>query len=278
MKRRSLFRQTRPKSHVISGSLDALTLGSAPSRPLLPLLLLISVCMSLRKKQCVCVYVNCAYVFVCVQKEVREVTYLSAPTCIHIYVYFFHKDITVCTSMCQKCLKTSKSLSGLPRDGAGAQEASKEDEIKKQFLGLSLSNKCLIDHANPSGSRLGKNNFPLQGLPAISLCLVQLLHKTQPRGDIQQTFSLIFSHGFSLVLCRVTQSLTQEFSKYQRRLTELERLSCLVQPSFTPRPGAKSIAHPSSVSFTGSNLHLSLHYDYVTGQSSKRRLKSQKEN
>ena len=84
MKRRSLFRQTRPKSHVISGSLDALTLGSAPSRPLLPLLLLISVCMSLRKKQCVCVCELCLCVCVCIERGKRSYIFIS--TNMHTYI------------------------------------------------------------------------------------------------------------------------------------------------------------------------------------------------
>ena len=47
---------------------------------------------------------------------------------------------------------------------------------------------------------------------------------------------------------------------------------------FHSQASTKSSAHPSSFCFTGSKLLLSLHYDCVTGQSSKRRLKFQKEN
>lgn len=63
----------------------------------------------------------CVPVYMCVcactwresEKKVREITYIHIDTCMHIYIYiifFFLEDATVCTSMYQKYLKTSKPV------------------------------------------------------------------------------------------------------------------------------------------------------------------------
>lgn len=109
---------------------------------------------------------------------------------IHTCIYFLLDNTTVYISICQKYLKTSDSLSALPHEGAGTQE--EEDRIRKQFLGLNLSNKVLRHHVKPSEPRPQRADFLFRDRGAFSVCQVWLLPEAQPlvesQTDIQSHF------------------------------------------------------------------------------------------